>query len=88
MALGGIYGNWTEKESGEELTTFSIVTTEANELMTEIHNTKHRMPIVLTKAMEKEWLTDRSIQDFAFPNHEADLVAINLDQAQEMTTLF
>jgi hypothetical protein len=46
------------------------------------------MPIVLTKAMEKEWLTDRSIQDFAFPNHEADLVAINLDQAQEMTTLF
>ena len=88
MALGGIYGNWTDKESGEELTTFSIVTTEANALMTEIHNTKHRMPIVLTKAMEKEWLTDRSIQDFAFPNHEADLVAINLDQAQEMTTLF
>ena len=88
IALGGIYGNWTDKESGEELTTFSIVTTEANELMTEIHNTKHRMPIVLTKAMEKDWLTDRDIQDFAFPNHEADLVAVNLDEPLVPTTLF
>lgn len=88
IALGGIYGNWTDKETGEELTTFSIVTTSANELMTEIHNTKHRMPIVLTKALEKDWLTDRAIQDFAFPNHEADLVALNLDEPSELTTLF
>lgn len=88
IALGGIYGKWTDKEIGEELTTFSIVTTAANELMTEIHNTKHRMPIVLTKAMEKDWLTDRDIQDFAFPNHEAELMAVNLDEAKEQTTLF
>lgn len=88
IALGGIYGNWTDKETGEELTTFSIVTTEANELMTEIHNTKHRMPIVLTKALEKDWLTERDIQDFAFPNHEADLVAVNLDEPLVPTTLF
>ena len=88
IALGGIYGTWTDQESGEQLTTFSIVTTEANELMTEIHNIKRRMPIVLTKAMEKEWLTDRDIQDFAFPNHEADLVAVNLDQSLQPTTLF
>ena len=76
------------QESGEELTTFSIVTTAANELMTEIHNTKHRMPIVLTNALEQDWLTDRDIQDFAFPNHEADLVAVNLDQTFEHPTLF
>ncbi|SFH87894.1 SOS response-associated peptidase [Halpernia frigidisoli] len=88
IALGGIYGHWTDKVSGEDLTTFSIVTTGANELMTEIHNTKHRMPIVLTKSMEKEWLTTRDIQDFAYPNHEADLVAVNLDEPAEPTTLF
>ena len=88
ISLGGIYSTWTEEESGELLTTFSIVTTEANELMTEIHNTKHRMPIVLTKAMEKEWLTERDIQDFAFPNHEADLLAVNLDEPSPQLTLF
>lgn len=88
ISLGGIYGNWTDKETGQELTTFSIVTTQANELMTEIHNTKHRMPVVLTKAMEKEWLSDRDIQDFAFPNHEADLLAVNLDEPAIPKTLF
>ena len=88
ISLGGIYSTWTEEESGEFLTTFSIVTTEANELMTEIHNTKHRMPIVLTKAMEKEWLTERDIQDFPFPNHEADLFAVNLDEPSPQLTLF
>ncbi|MBF8456176.1 SOS response-associated peptidase [Kaistella sp. G5-32] len=88
IALGGIYGNWTDKETGETLTTFSIVTTEANELMTEIHNTKHRMPIVLTKAKEQEWLSSRDIQDFAFPNHEADLVAVNMDEPPIALTLF
>lgn len=88
ISLGGIYGNWTDKETGEELTTFSIVTTQANELMAEIHNTKHRMPVVLTKAMEKEWLNDREIQDFAFPNHEADLIAVNLDEPAVPKNLF
>ena len=88
IALGGIYGTWTDPESGEQVTTFSIVTTQANELMTEIHNTKHRMPVVLPRAMEKEWLTDRPIQDFAFPNHEAELVAVNLEEPLQQMTLF
>lgn len=88
FSLGGIYSNWTDKETGEELNTFSIVTTQANELMTEIHNTKHRMPIVLFKSMEKEWLKDRDIEDFAFPNHESELLALNLDAPAEPTTLF
>lgn len=88
FSLGGIYGHWTDEETGEHLTTFSIVTTQANELMTEIHNTKHRMPIVLPKAMEKEWLSDRDIQDFAFPTHEAELKATNLDEPAYPTTLF
>lgn len=88
IALGGIYGSWTDKESGESITTFSIVTTQANALMTEIHNTKHRMPIVLTKAMEKEWLSQRDIQDFAFPNHESALLAVNLDEPLNKHSLF
>lgn len=75
FALGGIYNIWTDKITGEELKTFSIVTTEANELMAHIHNTKHRMPVVLNKDIRNDWLKDRNIQDFAFPNYEANLNA-------------
>lgn len=88
FSLGGIYGQWTDEATGEMLKTFSIVTTQANELMTEIHNTKHRMPIILPRAMEKEWLGKRDIQDFAFPTHEAELKAINLDEPLYPTSLF
>ncbi len=38
--------------------------------------------------MEKEWLKDRDIEDFAFPNHESELLALNLDAPAEPTTLF
>lgn len=88
FSLGGIYSHWTDTESGKDITTFSIVTTEANELMAEIHNTKHRMPVVLNKSIEMEWLKDRAIEDFAFPNHESELLAINLDASSDSKTLF
>lgn len=88
FSLGGIYSHWTDEKTGEELTTFSIVTTQANELMTEIHNIKHRMPIVLYKAKEMEWLQNREIIDFAFPTHESDLIALNLDEGNQPLTLF
>ena len=88
MALGGIYSRWNDKVTGEELTTFSIVTTQANELMAQIHNTKHRMPVILPGRMQQEWLGERGIQDFAFPNHEAELIAVKLDEPFEPSTLF
>ena len=88
FSLAGIYSHWTDTETGKDVTSFSIVTTEANELMSEIHNTKHRMPVVLYKSMEMEWLKDRDIEDFAFPNHESDLLAVNLDENAEPQTLY
>ncbi len=36
--------------------TCSIITTAANELMSEIHNTKKRMPVILNPEAEKAWL--------------------------------
>lgn len=88
FSLGGIYSNWTDKATGEEITTVSIVTTQANELMAEIHNSKHRMPIVLHHNVEKQWLSGKDIENFAFPNHESELLAINLDNQQIQTELF
>lgn len=59
LSLGCIYSNWLNKETGELQCTFSIVTVAANDLLSEIHNTKKRMPLVLTKEMEHLWLNEK-----------------------------
>ncbi len=56
FALGGIWSEWTDKESGELLRTFSIITTEANPMMAKIHNQKLRMPLIIPPDHEQEWL--------------------------------
>lgn len=60
FSMAGIYDRWLDKETGEEYDTFSIITTDANPLTDYIHNTKHRMPAILSKEDEKKWL-DSSI---------------------------
>ena len=56
FALAGIYDNWINKETGEIITGFSIVTAAANPLMARIHNSKKRMPVILPEDIEKEWI--------------------------------
>jgi putative SOS response-associated peptidase YedK len=56
FSLGGIYENWVDKNTGEVHDTFSILTTAANPLMEKIHNLKKRMPLILTREQEKQWL--------------------------------
>ncbi|HXY74388.1 MAG TPA: SOS response-associated peptidase [Dehalococcoidales bacterium] len=58
FAFAGIWDQWADKESGEVVKTFSIITTEANSLLAEIHNTKKRMPVILPKDIEKTWLNN------------------------------
>lgn len=54
--MAGIYQPWTDKETGETMDTFSIVTTKANDLMEQIHNKKKRMPAILNETQANEWL--------------------------------
>jgi putative SOS response-associated peptidase YedK len=56
MSLAGLYDNWIDTGTGEILNTFTIITTDANELMAEIHNSKKRMPVVLDNSTEKAWI--------------------------------
>ena len=74
FAFAGLYSQWIDTNTGEIRNTYSIVTTEANLLMAEIHNHKKRMPVILKKEDESKWLEHQSIQDFAFP-YEVTLVA-------------
>lgn len=56
FSMAGIYDVWMNPLSGEQHTTFSILTCPANELMEEIHNTKKRMPVILKLEHENDWL--------------------------------
>jgi putative SOS response-associated peptidase YedK len=57
ISVAGLYDEWTESYSGELFRTFTIITTEANELMAEIHNSAKRMPVLLGKSDEAAWLS-------------------------------
>lgn len=46
----------TANNTGEILSTFSIITTDANDLMADIHNSARRMPVILNKSSETGWL--------------------------------
>jgi len=54
--IAGIWNQWTDAETGETVDTCSIVTTEANLVMSQIHNSKKRMPTMLTDDLAWEWM--------------------------------
>jgi putative SOS response-associated peptidase YedK len=56
MSLAGIYNNWTDPTSGEIIKTFSVITTDANDLMAKIHNSGKRMPVVVERKNEVGWI--------------------------------
>lgn len=56
FSLAGIWAEWLDKETGELKRTFSILTTDANPMMAEIHNLKKRMPVILNRENENLWL--------------------------------
>lgn len=73
FAFAGLWDIW-HGEKGEEIKTFTIITTEANSLVSEVHN---RMPLILRKENEALWL------DLATP--QANLVeALNTIPANDM----
>ena len=53
FAFAGLWENWTSKETGEVLETTTIVTTEANEFLSQLH---HRMPVVVEPGNAARWL--------------------------------
>jgi len=63
FALGGLYNEWINPNTGEILNTFTIVTIQAKGIMEEIHNSKKRMPLILREDIEKTWL-ENQLNDF------------------------
>jgi putative SOS response-associated peptidase YedK len=58
IALAGLYDTW-EDERGVPHRTFTVITTEANDLVRPIHD---RMPVILPREAEAAWL-DPDLRD-------------------------
>lgn len=71
FSFAGVWDLWVNPHSRENFYTYSIITTEANPLLAEIHNTKKRMPVVLPQEIEFDWLnrnlSNEKIKDFFVP---------------------
>lgn len=61
FAFAGIYSQWTDKQTGEQILSYSILTTQANELMSKIHNSKKRMPVIVAPENELPWLNGQAL---------------------------
>ena len=56
MVLAGLWSEWVSPETGEIKRTHTLVTTEANALLKQVHNTKQRMPVVLSEEGQEQWM--------------------------------
>ena len=86
FAFGGLHSTWQHSQTNQPIHTFTIVTTEANELMAEIHNMKKRMPIILTKENEQAWLDGTHFDHFK--HLPIDLSASKMYQQGQNLSLF
>lgn len=82
FSMAGLWDEWTDKSTGEIFHSFSILTTAANSIMEKIHNTKKRMPVILTSETELEWLSpvlsESSVMEICKPLADQWIVANKL----------
>jgi putative SOS response-associated peptidase YedK len=53
FAFAGLWEKWAP-ESGEPVETFAVITTQANKLVSEVHD---RMPVIIAPGDYQRWLT-------------------------------
>jgi len=74
FSFAGICSWWRDSANGSITGTFAIITTAANNIMSEIHNTNKRMPVILSPKDENYWLEGADYKEFALP-YSVDLIA-------------
>jgi putative SOS response-associated peptidase YedK len=84
FALAGLWDTWGNKATSEELRTYTVITTKANPLMEKIHNKKKRMPVILRRENEEDWigvsLKKESAQFLLSPYDEQEMEAFTISR--------
>ena len=81
FGFAGLWETWIDKQTGEELETCTIITTEANDVLKPVHD---RMPVILKPEDYNEWLDSKEkntekLQKFLapYPAGEMDSYAVS-----------
>ena len=89
FTFAGLYTIWTDKSTGLELGTYTMLTTSANPQMAYVHNIKQRMPILLHRKDEFAYLnSEMRLEEFGFPSYDPGLVTESLGGFSEDLRLF
>ena len=64
LTVAGLWDEWRNPETGQPLKSCTMLITEPNEFVAEIHD---RMPVLLTEKQFEPWLTGEAGQEFLKP---------------------
>jgi putative SOS response-associated peptidase YedK len=56
FSIAGLYSRWNNRENNESYYSYTVLTTRANAMMSTIHNSKQRMPVIIPREYERDWL--------------------------------
>ncbi|MCB0481646.1 MAG: SOS response-associated peptidase [Flavobacteriales bacterium] len=83
FAFAGIWDNWVNRETGEFISSFAIITTVSNSITHKINH--HRSPIILPREVESAWIdSSLSLSEVTellqpFPGEELNAYPISID---------
>jgi putative SOS response-associated peptidase YedK len=82
FGLAGLWDHWTDKQTGDTLLSSTIITTDANSLVSQIHN---RMPVILDPDHFKVWLSpdpapDQTLMDCLKPYPDQEMEAYEISR--------
>jgi putative SOS response-associated peptidase YedK len=60
FSFAGLWSLWVDPVKGEDVLTYTILTTEPNDFMKAYH---HRMPVILSVESEKVWLSEAAAKE-------------------------
>jgi len=63
FSIAGLYSRWKDRTTDQELFTYTVLTTKANQLMEKVHNSKKRMPVIIPRQYEQDWLNPSLTKD-------------------------
>ncbi len=82
FSLAGLWDTWKDTTRNELFHTYTVLTTKANQFMEHIHTTKKRMPVILSKENELQWLNIYEKQQLqqifsSYPDEELEAYTIS-----------
>ena len=80
FAMAGLWEQSMNPDIEKPVESFTIITTQANSMMAEIHNTKERMPVIISPESYQQWLTGSIIDatQLLLPYPDSEMVAYKI----------